>query len=252
MCNKFYIGIVSVLENEQLTVYDRAVWTALCTFAEWNDDKTRGQCYPGLQSISLRSGCSKSTTCKSIKKLVVLGLVKRKVRPANGGYKSTEYLLFVNEDGSLDAQSALETVRHTDSAVNVMRLSATRTRTVRHTDKNRIYNKTENRQGGEAPKNAPVAKKVQNAKKEAHTERVNENFAEFWSLYPRHEGKAAALKAFEKLFPYGQAKEAENSALTRLGDRLYTMTQELEDGKKELKYIPYAATWLRREDYYSD
>jgi len=96
------------------------------------------------------------------------------------------------------------------------------------------------------------AKKPLDSEKKAHEERVRENFQVFWIAYPRKEAKASALKAFKALFPLGHAKEAENSALKRLGDRLCAMTQELEDGKKELKYVPYAATWLRREDFFSD
>lgn len=67
----------------------------------------------------------------------------------------------------------------------------------------------------------------------------NMMFTRFWEAYPRHEAKAVALRAFEKLNP-GEAL-------------LQTMLTAIERWKKtaqwtddEGTYIPYPATWLNQ------
>ena len=58
-------------------------------------------------------------------------------------------------------------------------------------------------------------------------------FAEFWELYPRKVGRAAALKAWRKLAP-------EDAAVTAIKQAVERQRKTWTDPK----YIPHAATWL--------
>ena len=60
-------------------------------------------------------------------------------------------------------------------------------------------------------------------------------FDKFWSLYPRHEGKQAAVKAFNKLNPDEALLETMINAIVK---------QKQSDQWSDPQYIPHPATWL--------
>lgn len=62
-------------------------------------------------------------------------------------------------------------------------------------------------------------------------------FDEFWSLWPRKEGKANALKAYEKALK----KISEPELLTKTRDYALSPT------RPDVKFVPHAATWLNGE-----
>lgn len=64
------------------------------------------------------------------------------------------------------------------------------------------------------------------------TERL---FDKFWSVYPRHEGKQAAAKAFNKLNPDEALLETMINAIVK---------QKQSDQWSDPQYIPHPATWL--------
>lgn len=64
------------------------------------------------------------------------------------------------------------------------------------------------------------------------TERL---FDKFWSVYPRHEGKQAAQKAFDKLKPDEALLETMISAILK---------QKGSAQWQESRFIPHPATWL--------
>jgi len=85
------------------------------------------------------------------------------------------------------------------------------------------------------------SKKERKKTLERHTRNVtcvtSEEFDQFWKLYPRHEAKKAAIRAFEKA-----RKEAPLEAiLNKLRAAKEKWTEE--------KYTPYPATWLNREGW---
>lgn len=61
------------------------------------------------------------------------------------------------------------------------------------------------------------------------------DFEKFWSVYPRHEGKQAARKAFEKLNPDGALLETMINAIAK---------QKQSAQWSDAQYIPHPATWL--------
>lgn len=60
-------------------------------------------------------------------------------------------------------------------------------------------------------------------------------FDKFWSVYPRHEGKQAAVKAFDKLKPDDTMLETMVNAILK---------QKRTDQWSDPRYIPHPATWL--------
>lgn len=60
-------------------------------------------------------------------------------------------------------------------------------------------------------------------------------FDKFWSVYPRHEGKQAAVKAFNKLKP-------DEELLTVMVNAIVKQKQTSQWADPQ--YIPYPATWL--------
>jgi hypothetical protein len=77
-------------------------------------------------------------------------------------------------------------------------------------------------------------------KKTINKENNNNEFDEFWKLYPRRIGKADAVKAW-------------NRAIKRkTADELLQLTRVYSEGKlPDETYIPYPASWLNKELYES-
>ncbi len=72
----------------------------------------------------------------------------------------------------------------------------------------------------------------------------------FWGVYPRRVAKAAALKAFGKIFPSGQAPEEKQRRWENMSFHLAALRAEFAGrDKAELKYCPYPATWLNQTDF---
>lgn len=67
------------------------------------------------------------------------------------------------------------------------------------------------------------------------TKESNRLFDKFWSVYPRHEGKQNALKAFDKLKPDEALLEIMINAIVK---------QKQSDQWSDPQYIPHPATWL--------
>ena len=64
---------------------------------------------------------------------------------------------------------------------------------------------------------------------------ANRDFEKFWSVYPRHEGKQAARKTFEKLNP-------DDALLSTIINAIAKQKQSAQ--WSEARYIPHPATWL--------
>jgi hypothetical protein len=90
--------------------------------------------------------------------------------------------------------------------------------------------------------------------KKKHCDSVEASFGEFWEAYPRKVARGDAKKAFERLFPFGQAKERSNRILQEIAKRLEEFLPEAEATKQrgEEKFIPYPASWLNREGFGDD
>lgn len=65
-------------------------------------------------------------------------------------------------------------------------------------------------------------------------------FDGFWKLYPRSEGKPAAMKAYAKAMAAGTSPEAMLAGLQR-----YMVCDQWQDPTK----VPHASTWLNRQGW---
>ena len=76
-------------------------------------------------------------------------------------------------------------------------------------------------------------------KKKEKADALASMFARFWSVYPRHEAKQTALRAFQKINPDESLLETMLSAIARFKET----AQWQENGGQ---YIPHPATWLNQ------
>ena len=77
---------------------------------------------------------------------------------------------------------------------------------------------------------------IRDIRADAQSARTGErNFDKLWSVYPRHEGKQAALKAFEKINPDDELLERMINAI---------MAQKKSAQWADPQFIPHPATWL--------
>jgi hypothetical protein len=77
-------------------------------------------------------------------------------------------------------------------------------------------------------------------KKTTNKENNNNEFDEFWKLYPRRIGKADAVKAWNR------------ATKRKTADELLQLTRVYSNGKlPDETYIPYPASWLNKELYES-
>jgi hypothetical protein len=76
--------------------------------------------------------------------------------------------------------------------------------------------------------------------KEPSKKQAENDFDNFWKLYPKKVAKADAIKAWNK------------ATKTKTADELLKLTKAYAEGKlPENKYIPYPASWLNKELYES-
>jgi hypothetical protein len=76
--------------------------------------------------------------------------------------------------------------------------------------------------------------------KEPSKKQAENDFDNFWKLYPKKVAKADAIKAWNK------------ATKTKTADELLKLTKAYAEGKlPEDKYIPYPASWLNKELYES-
>ena len=88
----------------------------------------------------------------------------------------------------------------------------------------------------------PNKNKNKSKNKEQETEYM---FERFWAAYPRHDSKATARRAFEKLKPTEELLGTMLSAI----DKYKQTAQWQENGGQ---FIPYAATWLNQKRWEDD
>ena len=85
------------------------------------------------------------------------------------------------------------------------------------------------------PRNPIQSESNTNPKLKCSTQELDRMFDKFWTVYPRHEGKQNARKAFDKLHPDDALLEQMISAVLK---------QKQCDQWQDAKYIPHPATWL--------
>ncbi|WP_446697846.1 helix-turn-helix domain-containing protein [Acetomicrobium sp. S15 = DSM 107314] len=71
---------IAVMTDETISVYDMAIYAALCSFAS-----TRGRtCYPSVKALMKRAGCSYRTVHRSLRTLEDKGYIQHQYRGEKG------------------------------------------------------------------------------------------------------------------------------------------------------------------------
>ena len=95
------------------------------------------------------------------------------------------------------------------------------------------------RKGAETTNNPGIVRLKPNKQKAADKEVLAERFNRFWAAYPRHVGKAVALKSFEKVNPDDETLTA---MLTAIEWQRNTRQWRENNGQ----FIPHPSTWLNQ------
>ena len=92
------------------------------------------------------------------------------------------------------------------------------------------------------PNNTPVNSPTNTSVKP--TQSYPEKFEQLWSIWPRHEGKRNALKAYQQATKRSNHDEIINGC--------HTIANAHRDCSTPDRYIPHLATWLNRDGWHYD
>jgi len=101
----FTIVDSAVLMNEQLSIYDKAVYCVLCAYAS----NTNKSCYPSYQNIARKAGCSRRKVIDVIANLKAIGLIEKQQQfNAVGENKSNLYVVKTSASASYAPPTSAE------------------------------------------------------------------------------------------------------------------------------------------------
>jgi DNA-binding transcriptional ArsR family regulator len=191
-------------------------------------------CYPGVPAIAAKVRVAKSTVQEHLKTLLALGLItkERRNRP-NGSRTSNRYYLQITTDTTATtagepAALSPESGRAPEGATKV-RIPVTlspESGDSRSGIRGAILDPSED------PSGDPTDHTLELVAVDAAPE---PSFDDFWKAYPRHEGKAAAEKAFAKARLLVPAAQLVAAAVTY---------RDHPARNQNPKYLPHASTWL--------
>ena len=166
-------------------------------------DKQGGSCFPSIATIMRCTGLSERAVSPAIKWLEDNGLIVADRKPG----RVTQYQLMFDADAPQEMQEA-----PAGDAVEPPQ-------DVRVTPAG-------------AADYPPITTKVTN---------TNQQFEDFWSLYPRKIGKRTAEKAFGRALKRATPKEIMGGLTCQV--KVWRQTGA------DAKYIPHASTWLNRDGW---
>lgn len=228
-----------ILLDDQLDVYSKMVMVTLFLHAD-----SSGKAFPSINTITRLSGMAKGTVARRLSQLEERGYLKRHKRKDKAGdYDRTLYILG-------RGLSTRETTLSTED-----------TGVVYPVDKGCLPE----RQGVvyQVGTNIPIEQTIEHTKEqenppsqsslleskpigEIRAEEIRAAFEEFWSLYPKRQGRRAALAEFEKIFPADLETDRLNQRLSNLYGQLVRYVDETQD--TEAKYVKFPANWLKSID----
>lgn len=194
-------------------------------FAEIDSFSSAGKvCFQNNATIAEFCQCSESKVSKTVSKLIDLGYIKCVSFDGRKRFLQSCLVNFTTLNG-----------KHYDSDKQNLEDTNKTTRTV-----NNIYNITPSNppKGEDGQSQAEANTKPSKRKKASAKEDYDlDGFDAFYAAYPRHEGKAAALKAWNKLKP-------DIVLQTKMGESLEAQKQSQQWQKNGGQYIPMPSTWL--------
>ena len=222
------------LQHEEMTSTMKLVLITLANYAD-EDGKT----YPRQNTIAEKALLSRQCVNKNLAKLEELGFIKMIQRKhAAGGLRSSLYLLAVpvterinddDQDGDWELSTrATRAANDNDKGRHPERqpLSSSTTRVVNQDD-------TLNRVLEPSPEPPKEPERKPGKKRGPAADWPEDAFDQFWSIYPRKDGKKNARASFNRI---SEAGNVEFNALME-GLRLYTNKDDFRDWC-------WPATWL--------
>lgn len=214
----------------------------LVTLADLADEEH--SCYPGVSKIAQRTGASRSAVIEYIKTLVDAGLITKERRERkNGGRSSNRYYLTVREPSALTPESGLGQGHSPDSGRGSGDpKSRIRTEGGPDSGRGKVQNldgrftdpSDVNHQNEPSEVNGDDTEFALIANDEIPPADPDPSFGYFWSIWPRHDGKKAALAAWAKAIKRAPAGDILGAA------HAYATSP----WRPERQFVPHASTWL--------
>lgn len=221
----------SLLQNDGLTASEKIVVTALLL----HRNQKSGACYPGIARISRLSSLSIRTVKRVISSLEKKGIIERKRRFTDCGDPDTNSYSMGGWCHS-DTTWCHDVTRVVSECHDGWCHGDTLT-------ENLNREKEQKNPSSQSPVLEPKPKPNRAA---IRAEEVQSAFSEFWSLYPKKQGKKAALAEFEKIFPADLPAEKLNQRLSNLYGQLVQYVDSVQD--TEAKYVKFPENWLKSID----
>lgn len=173
----------------------------------------QGECWPSYQHIADQCEIDRSTVRKHIKQLAIQGLLRIENREGPKGNSSNLYFLSLSGIGQNSTPVGSESIGVGLRPTGGVGPESTRT----------------------SHPSEPV-----NEPKPSVTSDQAEGFDQFWRLYPKKKGRKDAAKAWTKLNPNEELRQALISALG-----IHCISEDWT--KDQGRYIPNASTWINGE-----
>jgi DNA-binding transcriptional ArsR family regulator len=191
-------------------------------------------CYPGVPAIAKKVRLAKSTVQEHLNTLQELGLItkERRNRP-NGSRTSNRYYLQITTDTT--AVTAGEPAALSPETGGASE-ATTKVRIPVTLSPDSGDSKSGIRGAILYPSDDPSGDPSDHTLELVAIEAAPEpTFEDFWKAYPRHEGRAAAARAFTKAAQLVPAAQLVAAA---------TAYRDHPDRNRNAKYLPHASTWL--------
>ena len=219
----------SLLQNDELTASEKIVVTALLL----HRNQKSGACYPGLARIGRLASLSRMTVLRVLDSLEKKGIIERKRRFTDcGDYDTNAYFM----GGWYHSDT---TQYHDDTTV----VSPCDYGWYHHDTLTENLNREKEQKNPSSQ--SPVLEPKPN-RAAIRAEEIRAAFEEFLQLYPKRQGKKAALAEFEKIFPADLPAEKLNQRLSNLYGQLMQYSDSVRD--TEPKYIKNPGNWLKECD----
>lgn len=228
--------------DDQLDVYSKMIMSTLYLHAD-----SSGRAFPSINTITRLSGMAKGTVAKRLSQLEKLGyLTRHKRKDKAGDYDRTLYIL----GRGLSTRETTLSTEDTGVVYPVDKGCLPERQGVVYQVGTNIpieqTNKHTKEQKTPSPLKVGLEPKPKPNRAAIRAEEVRAVFEEFWALYPKHQGKKAALAEFEKIFPADMETEKLNQRLSNLYGQLVQYVDSVQD--TEAKYVKFPANWLKSID----
>lgn len=225
--------------DDQLDVYSKMVMVTLFLHAD-----SSGKAFPSINTITRLSGMAKGTVARRLSQLEKLGYLKRRKRKDKAGdYDRTLYIL----GRGLSTRETTLSTKDTGVVYPVDKGCLPETPGVVYQVGTNIPIEQTNKHTKEQEKPSSQST-VLDSKPigEIRAEEVQSAFSEFWNLYPKKQGKRAAIAEFEKIFPADLPAEKLNQRLSNLYGQLMQYVDSVQG--TEAKYVKFPVNWLKSID----